>query len=82
MIYFKGNVGNMLSEAGKHYGEGIIKEYSKKLTKELGKRYLITRLRYIRRFFEVFSKCPSVMDELTYTHYCEYNRHNDVSFID
>ena len=39
MIYFKGNVGNMLSEAGKHYREGIIKEYSKKLTNELGKGY-------------------------------------------
>ena len=26
------NVGKMLSEAGKHYGEGIIKEYSDKLT--------------------------------------------------
>ena len=25
------NVGKLLSEAGKHYGEGIIKEYSKKL---------------------------------------------------
>ena len=24
------NVGKLLSEAGKHYGEGIIKEYSKK----------------------------------------------------
>ena len=32
--YYK--VGKMLSEAGKHYGEGIIKEYSKKLTIELG----------------------------------------------
>lgn len=26
------NVGKLLVEAGKHYGEGIIKEYSKKLT--------------------------------------------------
>ena len=26
------NVGKMLSEAGSHYGEGIIKEYSKTLT--------------------------------------------------
>ena len=33
------NVGKMLIEAGKHYGEGIIKEYSNKLTKELGKGY-------------------------------------------
>ena len=33
------NVGKMLSEAGNHYGEGIIKEYSKRLTYELGKGY-------------------------------------------
>ena len=33
------NVGKLLSKAGKHYGEGIIKEYSNKLTKELGKGY-------------------------------------------
>ena len=26
------NVGKLLFEAGKHYGEGIIKEYSNKLT--------------------------------------------------
>ena len=30
------NVGKLLSEAGKCYGEGIIKEYSDKLTKEFG----------------------------------------------
>ena len=40
--YYK--VGKILSEAGKHYGEGIIKEYSKRLTKELGKGYTLTRL--------------------------------------
>ena len=67
--YYK--VGKLLSEAGKHYGEGIIKEYSKRLTQELGKGYSQTRLKYIRRFYEVSKKCPSVTDELTYTHYCE-----------
>ena len=65
------NVGKLLSEAGKHYGEGIIKEYSKRLTSEFGKGYSTTRLRYIRRFYEVFSKCPSMTDKLSYTHYCE-----------
>lgn len=64
-------VGKMLKEAGKSYGEGIIKEYSKKLTKELGKGYTPSRLRYYRRFFDVFSKCPTLSDELTYSHYCE-----------
>ena len=65
------NVGKLLFDAGKHYGEGIIKEYSKRLTSELGKGYSITRLKYMRRFFEIKSKSPSVTDHLTYTHYCE-----------
>ena len=63
------NVGKMLSEACKHYGEGIIKKYSKRLTKELGKGYTQSRLRYFRRFYEVFSKCPTLSDKLSYSHY-------------
>ena len=39
------NVGKLLAEAGKHYGEGIIKKYSIKLTNELGKNCEITSLR-------------------------------------
>ena len=49
----------------------VLKEYSKRLTCEFGKGYSTTRLRYIRRFYEVFSKCPSMTDKLSYTHYCE-----------
>ena len=62
------NVGKMLSEAGKHYGEGIIKEYSKKLTIDLNKKYSTTTLKYIRQFY-YFSKSHSVSDQLSYTHY-------------
>ena len=65
------NVGKLLSEAGKHYGEGIIKEYSKRLTSELGKGYSATRLRYMRHFYSFVSKYPSLTDILSYTHYCE-----------
>ena len=64
-------VGKLLSEAGKSYGEGIIKKYSKRLTKELGRGYTPTRLRYFRTFFNVFSKCPTMSDKLSYSHYCE-----------
>ena len=32
------NVGKLLSEAGKHYGEEIIKEYSKKIDKGIRKK--------------------------------------------
>ena len=62
------NVGKMLSEAGKHYGEGIIREYSKKLTSELGKGYTETNLKYFRQFY-IFSKSHTVCDELTWSHY-------------
>ena len=32
-------VGKLLTEAGKHYGEGIIKEYSKRLTNDTKIKY-------------------------------------------
>ena len=32
-------VGKLLSVAGKHYGEGIVKEYSIRLINEVGKKY-------------------------------------------
>ena len=62
------NVGKLLSDAGKHYGEGIIKEYSRKLSKELGKNYSETTLKYYRLFYN-FAIRHSVSDELSYTHY-------------
>ena len=65
------NVGKLLAEAGKHYGEGIIKEYSKRLTNEFGKGYTPIRLRYFRRFYEVLIKHPTVSDKLSYSNYCE-----------
>ena len=64
------NVGKLLSEAGKHYGEGIIKEYSEKLTKELNKKYSVTSLKYMRLFYE-FGKSQPVADQLTWSHYIE-----------
>lgn len=42
--------------------------FAYKLTKELGRNYSVTTLKYIRRFYE-FSKSHSVSDQLTYTHY-------------
>mgnify|MGYP003316235976 CR=1 FL=1 len=45
------NVGKLLSEAGKHYGEGIIKQYSIKLTNELGKGYTFTSLTRMRKLY-------------------------------
>ena len=75
------SVGKMLSDAGKHYGEGIIKEYSRRLTHDLGKGYTQSRLRYFRRFYDVFSKCPTMSDKLSFSHYCELIWNDDLNKI-
>ena len=62
------NIGKLLSEAGKHYGEGIIKEYSKRLTSEFGKGYTETNLRYFRQFY-YFSKYHTLCDILSWSYY-------------
>ena len=67
------NVGKLLSEAGKHYGEGIIKEYSKRLISELGLRYTIRTLFRFRQFYLLFSseKVSTLSTQLTWSHYSE-----------
>ena len=65
------NVGKLLSEAGKHYGEGIIKEYSERLSKELNKKYKLRTLYRIRQFyyFIEIQKMTPLVTQLTWSHY-------------
>ncbi len=63
------NVGKLLSEAGKHYGEGIIKEYSKRLTGELGKGYNTTSLKRMRQFYSTIEKGATLWHLLSWSHY-------------
>ena len=62
------NVGKYLYEAGKHYGEGIVKNYSKRLTDELGKGYSVTNLKYMRMFY-LYQKGQQSVDFLPWGHY-------------
>ena len=75
------NVGKLLNAAGKRYGEGIIREYSKKLTFELGKGYGISNLKNMRRFYVLFSKSQAVPDQLSWSHYVELLVLNDINEI-
>ena len=65
------NVGKLLNEAGKSYGDGIIKEYSKRLTSELKKGYSERNLRNMRRFYVVCEKWQTLSAILSWSHYCE-----------
>ena len=63
------NIGKELAEAGKHYGEGIVKKYAKELTEEFGKGYKDTELRKMRAFYELIQKCGPVDRVLSWSHY-------------
>ena len=77
------NGGKLLSEAGKHYGEGIIKEYSIKLTKELGKGYSKRNLWLMLKFFDLNLKVQTLSAQLSWSHYCEIitlNNKNEIEY--
>ncbi len=58
----------------------LIKEYSIKLTKELGKGYTTSELKRMRQFY-VFQKGATVSHQLTWSHYIELLKFNDVNKI-
>ena len=75
------NVGKMLSEAGNHYGEGIIKEYSKRLTNDLGKGYSKRNLWLMLKFYELKEKVQTVSAQLSWSHYCELLSFDNINKI-
>ena len=77
--YYK--VGKLLSEAGKHYGEGIIKEYSYRLTNELGKGYTFTSLTRMKKYYNLIQKLATVSQQLTYGHYVELLPYEDINKV-
>ena len=78
------NVGKLLIEAQggedrAKYGDGLIKEYSARLTKELGKRYSVTTLKYMRMFYLLYKKSPTLSDLLSWSHYKELLSISDIN---
>ena len=63
------NIGKQLAEAGKHYGEGIVKKYAKELTEEFGKGYTFTELTRMKQFYDLSQKVAPVGQLLTWSHY-------------
>ena len=63
------NVGKMLSEAGKQYGESIIKNYSIKLVSEVDKKYNETNLKRMRQLYWKVEKGATLWHQLSWSHY-------------
>ena len=79
--YYK--VGKLLNDAGKSYGEGIIKKYSDKLTKEFGRKYNYRNLFIMRKFYIIFKdeNVNAMRSQLSWTHYRELLTLNNINEI-
>ena len=79
--YYK--VGKLLNDAGKSYGEGIIKKYSDKLTKEFGRKYNYRNLFIMRKFYIICKdeNVNALRSQLSWTHYRELLTLNNINEI-
>jgi len=79
------NVGRLIVEAQggekrAKYGDNLIKEYSRKLTIELGKGYTFTSLSRMRQFYLLFENIATE-SQLSWSHYVELLKINNISII-
>lgn len=74
------NVGKLLLDAGNQYGESIIKEYSIRLTEDLGPGYSQRNSKNMRQFYKVSQKWQTVSAKLSWSHYCEILWFDDNKF--
>lgn len=75
MVQAYWNIGRVIVEEeqkGKtkaDYGQSLIQELAKRLTREYGKGFTQTNLWYMRQFFMIFPILHALRGELTWTHY-------------
>ena len=75
------NIGKELAEAGKHYGEGIVKKYAKELTEEFGKGYTYSELNRMIKYYVMVQKLGPLAPILTWSHYLKLLVLNDINEI-
>ena len=51
------------------YGTGLLKELSEQMTRDFGKGFTVTNLKYMRQFYLPFPNSHALRDELSWTHY-------------
>ena len=68
LTYFE--VGKLLSEAGKKYGNDVIGSYAEKLVNEVGKKYNRRMLYRMKQFYNLFGeqKVSTMWTQLTWSH--------------
>lgn len=64
-------------EGRAEYGKALLRELSKRLTKEFGRGFTVTNLKYMRQFYLAFPIGHALRDQLTWTHYRSLSRVTD-----
>ena len=80
------NVGKLIVDAQggekrAKYGDNLIKEYSEKLTKYIGKGYTVSALKRMRQFYLVVRIGATLSHLLSWSHYVELLSMEDVNKI-
>ncbi|MBQ8892768.1 MAG: DUF1016 family protein [Bacilli bacterium] len=63
------------------YGDGLIKKYSERLSKELGKGYSVQNLKNMRRFYLIFSKRQALPVQISWSHCVELLKLDNINEI-
>ena len=74
MVLAYWNIGKLIVEAELHweradYGKAVLRNLSQRLTKEFGKGFDESNLRYMRLFYKTFPICDTLRHELSWSHY-------------
>ena len=62
------DIGKLLNEIDIKYGKSIVKEFSKRLTEQFGKKYTTSLLYKIKQFYNIIEKVPTLSGKLTWSH--------------
>lgn len=71
------NVGRLIVEDEQNsarraeYGKQVLKELSKRLTKDFGKGFSRSNLHWMRELYIKYPNCQTLSNKLTWSHYCE-----------
>ena len=74
MVLAYWNIGKIIVEDELHweradYGKAVLRNLSQRLTKEFGKGFDESNLRYMRLFYKTFPICDTLRHELSWSHY-------------
>ena len=80
------NVGKILiaaqgGEKRAKYGDELIKNYSKRLVEEVGRQYNWITLTKMRKFYLMTQKVATVSQQLTWSHYVELLKFDDINEV-